>query len=259
MPTSQINVLSATNPPSYLVSTNPSITEMNIQPNWSREFTVLERHTLEQLSEIILHILGWERDHLFEFRFSDRVHAHLVFLEEDILFVDAENPCTSCDIPIRHLGISAGDVFAYLFDFGDYHIFRVTVLDIRPTRISEIVPALLFSQGKNIIQHPGSVRQSEARVFRNRPPTVIPPQPARDRYRIRFIRDEDGSVLREWRASNNKKHWQKAVAILESRNLSPKNIATRIERSENDVEKWLQAFNRFGLEGLKKPDGAEDP
>jgi transposase len=258
-PTSQINVLSATNTPSYLVSTNPSITEMNIQPNWSREFTVLERHTLEQLSEIILHILGWERDHLFEFRFADRVHAHLVFLEEDILFVDTENPCFSCDIPIRHLGISAGDVFAYIFDLGDYHIFRVTVLDIRPTRITEIVPALLFSRGKNIIQHPGALRQSEARVFRNRPPTVIPPQPARDRHRIRFIRDKDGSVLREWRASNNKKHWQKAVAILESRNLSPKNIATKIERSENDVEKWIQAFNRFGLDGLQRPDGRRGP
>jgi len=254
-PTSQINVISAASTPSYLVPTNPSTTEMNVQPNWSREFTVLERHTLEQLNEIILHILGWKRDHLFEFRVADRVYAHLVFLEEDELFVDAENPCASCDIPIRHLGISAGDVFTYIFDFSDYHSFRVTVRDIRPTRSDEIVPALLFYQGKNIIQHPGSMGKAEARVFRNRAPTVVAPQPARDRYRIRFIRDKDGSVLREWRASNNKKHWQKAVTILESRTLSPKNIATKIERSENDVEKWIKAFNRFGLEGLKKPDG----
>jgi hypothetical protein len=129
------------------------------------------------------------------------------------------------------------------------------VRDIRPTRIAEIVPALLSFQGQNIIQHPGSMRQSEERLFRNRPPAAVPPQPARDRHRIRFIRDEDGSVLRKWRASNNKKHWQKAVAILESRNLSPRNIAAKIERSEKDVEKWIRAFNRFGLEGLKKPDG----
>jgi transposase len=258
-PTPQISVASASGKPSYLASANPSITEMNIRPNWSREFTVLERYTLEQLSEIILHILGWERDHLFEFRFADRVCAHLVYLEEDELFVDAENQCTSCDIPLRHLGISAGDVFAYIFDFGNYHSFRVTVRDIRPTRIGEIVPALLCFQGKNILQYPGSMRQSGARLFRNRPPAVIPPQPARDRHRIRFIRAKDGSVLREWRASNNKKQWQKAVAILESRNLSPKNIAAKIERSENDVEKWIKAFNRFGLEGLKKPDGSRGP
>jgi transposase len=257
--TSQITVTSASSKPSYLASINPTIAEMSIQPNWSREFTVLERHTLEQLNEIILHILGWEQDHLFEFRFADRVYAQLVFLDEDALFVDVPNPCTSCDIPIRHLGISAGDVFVYVFDFGDYHSFRVTVRDIRPTRIAEIVPALLYFQGKNIIQYPGSMRHSEERVFRNRPPTVVPPQPARDRYRVRFIRNEDGSVLKEWRASNNKKHWQKAVTILESRNLSPKNIATKIERSQNDVEKWIQAFNRFGLEGLKKPDGRRGP
>jgi hypothetical protein len=37
--TSQINVASASGKPSYLPSTNPSITEMSIQPNWSREFT----------------------------------------------------------------------------------------------------------------------------------------------------------------------------------------------------------------------------
>jgi transposase len=222
-------------------------------------FTVLGRHTLEQLNEIILHILGWKRDHLYEFRFADRVHAHLVFLDEDTLFVDDENPCASCDIPIRHLSISTGDVFSYIFDFGDYHSFRITVRDIRPTRIGEIVPALLFAQGKNIIQHPDSMRPSEARLFRNRPPAVVPPQPARDRHRVRFIRVKDGLVLREWRASNNKKHWQKAVTILESRNLSPKNIAAKIERSENDVEKWIQAFNRFGLDGLKKPDGRRGP
>jgi hypothetical protein len=193
-PTS-INVVSANSKPSYLASTNPSITEMNVQPNWSREFTVLGRHTLEQLNEIILHILGWERDHLYEFRFADRVYAHLVFLDDDTLFVDDENPCASCDIPIRHLGISVGDVFAYIFDFGDYHQFCITVRDIRPTRVAEIVPALLFAQGKNIIQHPDSMRPSEARVFRNRPPTVVPPQPARDRHRVRFIRVKDGLVL----------------------------------------------------------------
>ena len=169
-PTSRIAVVSASGGQTYLASANPPIAEMNVQPHWSREFTVLGRHTLEQLNEIILHILGWKRDHLYEFRFADRVHAHLVFLDEDTLFVDDENPCASCDIPIRHLGISTGDVFAYIFDFGDYHNFRITVRDIRPTRIAEIVPALLFAQGKNIIQHPDSMRPSEARVFRNRPP-----------------------------------------------------------------------------------------
>jgi len=233
--------------------------EAIIRPNWSREFTVLGRHTLEQLSEIILQLLGWNRNHLYEFRIAERVYAHIVFLGEDALFVEAETTCVSCDIPIRLLGLSVGESFAYIFDFGDYHSFRLTVMDIRPTRTAEVVPTLLCWHGKNIIQHPGTMGKAEARAFRNRLPTVIAPAPARDRFRIRFILDKDGSVLRKWRASNNKTHWQKAVTILESRNLSPKDIATKIERAKGKVEKWIQAFNRFGLEGLKKPDGRKGP
>lgn len=239
--------------------TNLTIKEADIQPNWSRDFTILGRHTLEQLNDTILHILGWDRDHLYEFHIADRVYAHLIFLEENDLFVEAEKPCVSCDIPIRHVGISVGDIFAYIFDFGDYHRFRVTVLDVRPAQTAEIVPALLFCRGKNIIQHPATMGKAGARAFRNRAPTVVAPQPARDRYRIRYIRDKDESVLREWRASNNKTHWQKAVTILENRTLSPENISAKIERTEDNVEKWIQAFNRFGLEGLKKPDGRRAP
>ncbi len=75
----------------------------------------------------------------------------------------------------------------------------------------------------------------------------------RDRFRIRFISNTDASILKGWRASNNKKLWQKAVSILESRNLSPEEIAAKVEQTEGNVERWIKAFNRFGLEGLKKP------
>ena len=132
-PTLESDVSSAADKPYYLGPTNPSIAEADIQSNWSREFTVLGRHTLEQLSEIILHVLGWDREHLYEFRIAGRVYAHMVFLEEDDLFVEAERPCVSCDIPIRRLGLSAGDIFAYIYDFGVCHTFRVMVLDLRPT------------------------------------------------------------------------------------------------------------------------------
>ena len=86
-PTLEIDVSSAADNPTYLAPTNFSITEADIQPNWSREFTVLGRHTLEQLNEIILHVLGWDGNHLYEFRIADRVYAHMVFLGEDDLFV----------------------------------------------------------------------------------------------------------------------------------------------------------------------------
>ena len=117
------------------------------------------------------------------------------------------------------------------------------------------MPTLLSYRGGNIAQYPDTMGKAKARAFRNRAPTVVAPEPARDRFRIRFIRNTDLLMLKEWRASNNKTLWQKAVTILESRNLSLANIAVKIERAEGNVEKWIKAFNRFGLEGLRRPDG----
>jgi hypothetical protein len=193
--TLEVDVGSAAVRPDCLLP-NLSSTKAAIQANWSREFTVLGRHTLEQLNEIILHILGWDQGHLYEFRVADRVYAHMVFLDEDELYVDAKQPCISCDIPIRLLGLSVDEFFSYIFDLGDYHIFRLAVLDIRPASIAQVVPALLSYQGKNIIQYPGIMGRAEAGAFRNQAPTVAAPGPARDRFRVRFITDSDASVFK---------------------------------------------------------------
>jgi hypothetical protein len=220
------------------------IKDEDILPNWSREFTVLGRNTLEQLSDIIMGMLGWDQDHLYEFRIADRVYAHMVFFGENDLFVDSKNPCVSCDIRIGLLGFSAGDVFTYIFDFGDYHTFRIMVLDIRAESVVQIVPALISYQGKNIIQYPGTMRKAEARVVENRPPTMAAPEPSRDPHRIRFVRGPDRKTLEEWRKSNDKKLWQKAVTILDNRNSSPETIASKIERSVYHVRNWIKVFNR---------------
>jgi transposase len=229
------------------------LNDRDLLPNWSREFTVSGRHTLEQLSEIILDILDWDSDHLYEFRIHDRVYAHMVFLGEEDLVVDAKNPCVSCDIPIRLLGLAASDSFSYTYDYGDWHRFRLTIVDVRPSLSTQSAPTLVSYTGKNIIQYPGTLRKSDAAAFKNRVPTANPPRPARDRFRIRFIRDSDSKVLEEWRASNDKKLWQKAVTILENRNLSPEDIAKKIEQPVWKIEKWIKAFNRYGRDGLSRP------
>ncbi|MGB9274564.1 MAG: IS630 family transposase [Terrimicrobiaceae bacterium] len=229
------------------------ISDWELLPNWSREFAVSGKTTLEQLSGIILDILNWDSLHLYEFRIDNRVYAHMVFLSEDTLFVDAQNPCVSCDIPIRFLGLAAADIFAYIFDFGDYHTFRLTVLDVRSAAGMQSTPTLLSHTGRNIIQYPGTLRKADARAFKNRLPIVKLPEPSCDKWRIRFIRDADRKILEEWRASNDKKLWQKAVTILENRNLSPEDIARKIERPVSHVQKWIKAFNRYGRDGLSHP------
>jgi hypothetical protein len=55
--------------------------------DWLCDFTVLGRHSLEQLNEILLQLIGLNLDSLYEFRIADRVHAHLVRLEEDNLLI----------------------------------------------------------------------------------------------------------------------------------------------------------------------------
>jgi hypothetical protein len=78
-------------------------------PNWYREFEVVDKATLEQLASIILKILNWREDHLFEYKIKDRDYVHFGF--DDDYFVDSENPCFSCDIPVYLVG----------------HTFRITV------------------------------------------------------------------------------------------------------------------------------------
>jgi transposase len=233
--------------------------EAIIRPNWSREFTVLGRHTLEQLSEIILQLLGWNRNHLYEFRIAERVYAHIVFLGEDALFVEAETTCVSCDIPIRCSAFRSEKVLR------TYSISATTTVFVSRSWTFGLrgPPKLFRPYFAGMERTLSSTPALWAKLKLGRSGTDCPRSSRLHRPVIgsafRFILDKDGSVLRKWRASNNKTHWQKAVTILESRNLSPKDIATKIERAKGKVEKWIQAFNRFGLEGLKKPDGRKGP
>ena len=249
------NISKSSGKSSFVVPASFSIDAKDVRPNWSRDFSIPGKYTLEQLSEIILSLLGWDRNHLYEFRIANFVYANPVLLEEDDCVVDVEYPCVSCDIRIRDVGLSIGDNFTYIFDFTDHHVFQLTVLDIRPASSApKVTPSLISYRGTNIIQYPGIMSKSQEQAFKNRTPKILTLTPIRDRCRIRFIRHKDESVLRQWRASNDKRNWQKAVTVLESRNQSIEGIARKIERSQGQVRKWIQLFNRFGLTGLQKPD-----
>jgi transposase len=235
------------------------VKDEDLLPNWSREFTVSGKYTLEQLNKIILDLLDWDRCHLYEFRIAEQFYVHMVFWEEDDLFVDSQNPCVSCDIPIEFLGLSVADVFLYMYDFGDCRTFQITVTDIQPSVQTRFIPSLISCQGNNIIQYPGTMSENDARAFEIRPPTVNSPGPARSGRRVRFIRDADKTTIEKWRTSNNKKLWQKAVALLENRNISQEDIANKIEQPISHVFKWIKIFNRYGLGGLNRHRKSRSP
>lgn len=61
----------------------------------------------------------------------------------------------------------------------------------------------------------------------------------------------DEETLQTWRKSNDKRVWERAVTILENRNLTPRAIADKIERPVAVVQDWIKAFNRYGIEGIR--------
>ncbi len=222
----------------------------DLLPGWRRDFEISDKMTLEQLSSVILQILDWDADHLYEFRIGDRVHA---YLGEDEQFVDVGYPCLSCDIPLHVFGLTATASFTYIFDFGDYHVFRLTILDVQPAPDGKKLPALLSHNGKNIIQYPGMMSEKEARAFQEKPPAMDVLALGRIRWRISFVRVSDKKTLMEWRECNDRTLWQKAVTVLENWNLLPEEIAKKVERPLSVIRGWIKAFNRDGLKGLNPP------
>jgi transposase len=69
-------------------------------------------------------------------------------------------------------------------------------------------------------------------------------------WRIDFISDEDRGLLTEWRRSKDKNLWQKAVTVLENSNLSPEDIAKKVERPLSCIRQWIKAFKCGGIKVL---------
>jgi transposase len=215
---------------------------------WYRDFAISERSSLEQLSSVILGILGWDPNHLYEFRIGGRLYAHM---GEDSLVVEMKEQGVSCDVPLQLLALAQGDTFTYLFDFGDCRTFRLTVLAIEPPREKQL-PVLLTYRGNDIIQYPRSLRKTALRSAQNKPPSIGSLVRSGGRETVRFVRGADRDTLIQWRKSNDKRLWQKAVAILENWSLPLEDIAKKIEKSPSQVRSWIKAFNQHGLEGLSR-------
>jgi transposase len=115
------------------------------------------------------------------------------------------------------------------------------------------MPCVLSYRGKNVLQYPWTLSKEAASAARSRQPTVGPPGRPKDPWRIRFVREEDKRQLVEWRASNDKRLWQKAVTVLDHRSLLPEGIAKKIEVPVDVIQGWITTYNRQGLAGLNAP------
>ena len=113
--------------------------------------------------------------------------------------------------------------------------------------------------GKNILQYPWLLSRHAACAARRRQPTVDNSGRPKDRWRIRFVRQEDKRQLVEWRESNDKRLWQKAVTVLDNRSLIPEGIAKKLELPVDAIRDWITTYNHKGLAGLNPPRKKRSP
>jgi len=226
-----------------------SMTNNKVRSNWHRTFEIHSNATLEQLSLTILEILDWDKDHLYEFRVNNRLHTHFGTTEQ---FVYADEPCLSCDIPLRLLGLTTTNTFTFIFDFAYCHRFRLTLLAINSPSKTLTRATLTSHRGKPLHESPETKNPTLAALTEDPHKVLKLVRPA-NRWRARFIRTADKHTLIQWRKSNDKKLWQKAVTVLESWKRSPEEIAQKIEKNVDAVENWIKVFNNSGIAGLSAP------
>jgi len=228
--------------------------------NWDRVFEVSDKTTLEQFASIILDLLGWDKDHLYEFHIDGSIYLHMGDPNYSDFFVDAADPCVSCVIRLHYLKLTPGTEFDFIFDFGEWHLFRLTLSGISPHQGGRSLPSLVSHRGKNLLQYSGPISKNHRRLIQERVPTIKPLLASGvSSAVIRFVRAEDHATLLKWRASNNKSQWQKAVTVLENRNLSVEKISEKIERPIGVVRHWIIAFNHRGILGLDPPRKERSP
>ena len=229
--------------------------------SWDRVFVVSDRLTLEEFASVIIDLLAWDEDHLYEFHIADTVYVHMGDPDcSDFFVVDAVNPCVSCAIRLHYLNLSPSTTFDFVFDFGRWHLFRLTLLEASPHRAAKPLPFLVSHRGKNLHQYSGEISKRERRRIEENTPTITRVRSCGNTSTVvRFVRAEDHATLLKWRESNDKRLWEKAVTVLENRNLSLEEIAEKIERPVNVLRRWILAFNHRGMLGLDPPRKERSP
>ncbi len=229
--------------------------------NWDRVFVISDRLTLEQFASVIIDLLGWDADHLYEFHIAHTVYVHMGDPDcTDFLVVDAVNPCVSCAIRLHYLNLSPSMTLYFVFDFGRCHLLRLTLLEASPHRGDKPLPFLVSHRGRNLHQYSGELSRRDRRRIEETTPTINRVRSCGNTSSVvRFVRAEDHATLLKWRESNDKRLWEKAVTVLENRNLSLEEIAEKIERPVNVLRRWILAFNNRGMLGLDPPRKNRSP
>lgn len=102
----------------------------------SRTFEMRGNDTLYDLHMNIQHAFEWDNDHMFSFFLGEKLwdrdcEYSANPLGEPMPPVLGKPTMSADDAELRHLGLSVGFSFWYLFDYGDELVHKVTVEGIR--------------------------------------------------------------------------------------------------------------------------------
>ncbi|MBM4147011.1 MAG: IS630 family transposase [Nitrospira sp.] len=238
---------------------------------WYRDIELGGYTTLNELNDVIQQVLGWDNAHLYVFVVNNKRYAYLG--DDDYVIEDIfENHC-SAKIFLNALGLREADTFIYNYDFGDDHLFLLTVLGIEKGDNKKDSPKVIGLAGRDLIQYKPDTdyAEDEGQIFVPEYAEKIDPKKisllpktrsvwSEDIWKVDFIVAKDKKTIEQWRTSKDKRKWEIAVTILENRSMPKVEIAKKIERPVKQIREWIRIFNFFGIEGLKRslPNGFRD-
>jgi hypothetical protein len=130
---------------SYLLRVNH-----RAMPEVWRDIELAEDNTLEDLHLTIQSVFRWMDDHLYSFYLSGDQRDS----QSEIGSPWSDTAVHTHQIEMAHLNLQEGQIFLYLFDYGDNHEFDVTVLTINPLAPKADYPRIVTYQGTPPPQYP---------------------------------------------------------------------------------------------------------
>jgi len=119
-------------------------------PEVWRDLELAEDNTLEDLHLLIQSTFQWWDDHLYSFFLSGKAWDQ----QSEIGSPWSEAKLYTHEVQIGQLELQEGQVFLYLFDYGDQHEFDVTVLRINPVAPKGEYPRVVSYHGIAPPQYP---------------------------------------------------------------------------------------------------------
>lgn len=119
-------------------------------PEVWRDLELAEDNTLEDLHLLIQNSFQWWDDHLYSFFLSGKAWDK----QSEIGSPWSEARLHTHQVQMGQLELQEGQVFLYLFDYGDQHEFDVTVLQINPVAPKGEYPRVVSYQGVTPPQYP---------------------------------------------------------------------------------------------------------